>query len=250
MTQKTPMRWIGTTKLTSATSVVSFGNVANTASGFNISLTAADSTAMDVNQGGTWRMGFRIYFRALINGSSNSMYYGSYPLVKDAQNSGSSWDRQGMYWSNGTVPTNTSAAGWTASATHYVSGAMFTMCDEGATGAGNWRYGFQSNSHTSSLASSDSAFEHGYINYMLTVIPTLLHTLFLVQFVLPTTRQLNKLLSLFLTTTAQVERQVVGVLLAHIRLMFIQEPTFFLGQRLSVTPGIPKILMSKGNKHV
>ena len=111
-------------------------------------------------------MGFRIYFGALINGSSNSMYYGSYPLVKDAQNSGSSWDRQGMYWSNGTVPTNTSAAGWTASATHYVSGAMFTMCDEGATGAGNWRYGFQSNSHTSSLASSDSAFEHGYIDYM------------------------------------------------------------------------------------
>lgn len=166
MTQKTPMRWIGTTKLTSAFSTVSFSNINNAASGYNINLHTADSDAMNINQGGTWRMGFRIYFRALINGASNSMYYGSYPYIKDSQNSGNTWDRAGMYWSGGTVATNTAAAGWNTSQTHYLYGAMFTMCDEGATGAGNWRYGFQSNSHTSSLASSDSTFEHGYIDYM------------------------------------------------------------------------------------
>lgn len=166
MAQKTPMRWVGTTKLTSPTTVVSFSGTTTAATGYNINLQAADSTAMDVNQGGTWRTGFRIYFRALVGSASNSMYYGSYPYVKDPQNAGNTWDRQGMYWSGSNVPTNTSAGSWSGSPTYYMYGANFTMCDQGATGASNWRYGFQSNTITSSLAESDSAFEHGYIDYM------------------------------------------------------------------------------------
>ena len=165
MATKTPLRYCGTIKVTSETSHLTFTGLQQAATNYSIDIQQAASTAMDLNQPQTWRMLYRIYYRAATSGSSNAIYYGSYPYVYDSGNSGNSWDRNGLYYQNGTVYTNATANGWNVSQTHYINGAQFSCGDEGATGSGNWRYNYSSNNITTSLCESDTQFEHGYIDY-------------------------------------------------------------------------------------
>lgn len=164
MAVKTPLRHIGTIKVTSVTSQVSFTNVTAAASGYNIDLSPSGNNASNPNYSGTWRLNFRIYFRALGNGNGNSNYYGSYPYIY-ADNQSYNWDRSGYYYQTTAVNTNTTINGWNSSPSYTYNGGNFGSPDLGAIGTNYWLYQYSNQNVSSSLAESDSQWDHGYIDY-------------------------------------------------------------------------------------
>ncbi len=164
MGNKTPLRHIGTIKVTSITSTVTFANVTAAASGYSINLGAGSSNAQDLSHSSTWRMNFRIYFRALGNGNGNSNYYGSYPYIY-ADNQSYNWDRSGFKYQTTAVNTNTTINGWNSSPNYTYSGGNFGSPDLGSIGSNYWLYNYSTQNVSSSLAESDSQWDHGYIDY-------------------------------------------------------------------------------------
>ncbi len=136
---KTPLRHIGTIKVASITSTVTFANVTAAASGYNIDLSPSGSNAGNPNYSGTWRLNFRIYFRALGNGQSDSNYYGSYPYIY-ADNQSYNWDRSGYNYQTSAVNTNTTINGWNSSPSYTYSGGNFGSPTLGGTSSNNWCY--------------------------------------------------------------------------------------------------------------
>ena len=161
---KTPLRHIGTIKVTNITSTVTFANVTAAASGYNIDLGMSGSSASDPSYSGTWRLNFRIYFRALGNGNGNSNYYGSYPYIY-ADNQSYNWDRSGYYYQTTAVNTNTTINGWNSSPSYTYNGGNFGSPDLGAIGTNYGLYQYSNQNVSSSLAESDSQWDHGYIDY-------------------------------------------------------------------------------------
>lgn len=164
MAQKTPLRHIGTIKVTSVTSQVTFTNVNNFQSPYYSSIGTSSGNATDPNVGDTWRLNYRIYFRALGNGNGNTNYYGSYPYVW-SDNSNYNWDRSGFYYQTTAANTNTSISGWNSSPSYTYAGANFGSPDLGGTSTSQWLYQYSNQNVSASLAESDSQWDHGYIDY-------------------------------------------------------------------------------------
>ena len=158
----TPLKHIGTVKIANYTSQISFSGVNTATSPYYVNLHASQSNATSLASNEFWRLNFRIYFRALSNGTSSAAYYGSYPYIW-CDNVSSSWDRSGFYWQATNQATNTSHSGWNSSPSYSYAGAMFASVDQGQTGY--WQYNYSTNTATNSLANCDAQFDHGYIDF-------------------------------------------------------------------------------------
>lgn len=159
MTQKTPLRYIGTVRVINATSTVSFTNPTAAQSPYNINLGVSSGNATNINVNETWRLSFRIYFRALSNGNNDINSYGSYPYIYS--DNSSSWDRSGFYYQTTGTTSNTTVNGWNTSPSYTYSGANFGSPWQGST----WQYSYAVNTATNSLANCDAQFDHGFIDY-------------------------------------------------------------------------------------
>jgi hypothetical protein len=156
---KTPLRHIGTIRVTGATSSVTFTNVTSAQSPYYISNGVSSSNATNLAVNDTWRLNFRIYFRAVSNGNSDVNNYGSYPYVYS--DNANSWDRSGFYYQTTGTSSNTTVNSWSSSPSYTYSGANFGSPYQG----GSWQYSYNTNTADNSLANCDAQFDHGFIDY-------------------------------------------------------------------------------------